>query len=44
MTQIFDSVTGPVARAVGVGAIIVTGLGLAFGEGGGWLSVFVGSY
>lgn len=34
MEQILDSVSGPVARAIGVGAIIVTGLGLAFGEGG----------
>ena len=32
--QIIDSVSGPVAKAVGVGAIIVTGLSLAFGEGG----------
>lgn len=32
--QIIDSVSGPVAKAIAVGAIIVTGLGLAFGEGG----------
>jgi type IV secretory pathway VirB2 component (pilin) len=35
LDQILQSVSGPVARAIGVGAIIVTGLGLAFGEGGG---------
>lgn len=35
LQQILDSISGPVARAIGVGAIIVTGLGLAFGEGGG---------
>lgn len=35
LQQILDSVSGPVARTIGVAAIIVTGLGLAFGEGGG---------
>ena len=35
LDQILQSVSGPVARAVGVGAIVITGLGLAFGEGGG---------
>lgn len=35
LDQILTSVSGPVARVVGVCAIIVTGLGLAFGEGGG---------
>ena len=35
LQRISDSVSGPVARALGVGAIVVTGLGLAFGEGGG---------
>ena len=33
--RISDSASGPVARALGVGAIVVCGLGLAFGEGGG---------
>lgn len=35
LNQILDSISGPVARAIGVAAIIVTGLSLAFGEGGG---------
>lgn len=35
LQQILDSISGPVARTIGVLAIIVTGLGLAFGEGGG---------
>ena len=35
LARIVASVEGPVARAIGVAAIIVTGLGLAFGEGGG---------
>ncbi len=32
-----DSVTGPVAKAIGVVAIAVTGLGVAFAEGGSWV-------
>jgi len=32
-----DSITGPVAKAVGVIAIAVTGLGVAFAEGGSWV-------
>lgn len=35
LQQLLDSLSGPVARTIGVAAIIVTGLGLAFGEGGG---------
>ena len=35
LEQILTSLQGPVARVVGVAAIIVTGLGIAFGEGGG---------
>lgn len=35
LEKIMKSVSGPIARAVGVAAIIVTGLGIAFGEGGG---------
>ncbi len=35
LDQILTSLSGPVARAIGVIAIIVTGLSLAFGEGGG---------
>ena len=35
LDQILTSLSGPVARVIGVAAIIVTGLGIAFGEGGG---------
>jgi len=35
LDQILASLSGPVARAIGVIAIVVTGLSLAFGEGGG---------
>ena len=35
LEQILDSLTGPVAKFVGVASIIVTGLAVAFGEGGG---------
>ena len=35
LDQILNSISGPVARALGVAAIIITGLGIAFGEGGG---------
>jgi type IV secretion system protein TrbC len=35
LDQLLASLSGPVARVVGVAAIIVTGLGIAFGEGGG---------
>lgn len=34
LEQILTSLSGPVARVIGVAAIIVTGLGIAFGEGG----------
>ena len=34
LTTIQDSLSGPVAKAVGVIAIVVTGLGFAFAEGG----------
>ena len=34
LDQILTSLSGPVARVIGVAAIIVTGLGIAFGEGG----------
>jgi len=37
LTQILNSATGPVARIGGVLAIIATGLGLAFSEGGGFM-------
>lgn len=35
MDKITKSVSGPVAKAIAVIAIVVTGLGIAFGEGGG---------
>ena len=35
LEQFLNSLAGPVARVIGVTAIIVTGLGIAFGEGGG---------
>lgn len=34
LQKILDSFSGPVAKILGVIAIIATGLGLAFGEGG----------
>lgn len=35
LDKLLTSLSGPVARTVGVAAIIVTSLGIAFGEGGG---------
>lgn len=35
LQKILDSISGPVAKIAGVIAICLTGLGLAFGEGGG---------
>jgi len=35
LDKVTNSMAGPVARSVGVLAILITGLGLAFGEGGG---------
>lgn len=37
LQTIADSITGPVAKAIGVIAIAVTGLGVAFAEGGSWV-------
>lgn len=37
LESIADSITGPVAKAIGVIAIAVTGLGVAFAEGGSWV-------
>jgi type IV secretory pathway VirB2 component (pilin) len=37
LQSIADSITGPVAKAVGVLAIAITGLGMAFSEGGSWV-------
>lgn len=38
LTQIMNSITGPVAKVAAVIAIVVTGLMMAFGEGGTGLS------
>jgi len=35
MQQVLDSIQGPVAKSIAVGIIILTGLGLAFGETSG---------
>lgn len=37
LQAVADSITGPVAKAIGVIAIAVTGLGVAFAEGGSWV-------
>lgn len=37
LTSIADSITGPVAKALGVIAIAITGLGVAISEGGSWV-------
>lgn len=37
LQTVADSITGPVAKAVGVIAIAITGLGFAFSEGGSTL-------
>ena len=37
LTSIADSITGPVAKAIGVIAIALTGLGVAISEGGSWV-------
>ena len=35
LEHIVDSITGPVARAAAVIAIVISGIGMAFSEGGG---------
>lgn len=35
MDQVFQSIQGPVARILGALAIVFTGIGVAFSEGGG---------
>ena len=35
LEQVVDSITGPVARAAGVIAIVIAGVTIAFSEGGG---------
>jgi type IV secretion system protein TrbC len=44
LEQVVDSITGPVARAAAVIAIIISGIGIIFGEGGGGIRklAFVG--
>ena len=42
LQSILDSLTGPVAKIAGVGAIVITGLALAFGEGGGLMRKILG--
>ena len=42
LEQIVDSLTGPVARALGVMAIVGLGFGFAFSEGGGALRRVLG--
>ncbi len=44
LEQVVDSITGPVARAAAVIAIIISGVGIIFGEGGGGIRklAFVG--
>ena len=36
LQNIVDSITGPVAKAVAILAIVIAGLGMAMGEGGGF--------
>jgi type IV secretory pathway VirB2 component (pilin) len=44
LQQVLDSITGPVARAAAVIAIVIAGMGIMFGEGGGGIKklAFVG--
>jgi len=42
LQQVTDSLTGPVARAAGVVAIVVTGMGFMFSEGGSGLKRLAG--
>jgi type IV secretion system protein VirB2 len=42
LQKILDSLTGPVAKIAGVAAIVITGLGFAFGEGGGMMRKILG--
>jgi type IV secretory pathway VirB2 component (pilin) len=37
LTSIADSITGPVAKAIGVISIAITALGVAVSEGGSWV-------
>ncbi len=42
LQRIVDSLTGPVLRGVTIIAIVVSGIGFAFGEGGGFFRKTVG--
>ena len=37
LQQLIDSLTGPVAKGIGIAAIVCLGLGIAFSEGGSML-------
>jgi type IV secretion system protein VirB2 len=37
LQNLIDSLTGPVAKAIGIAAIVCLGIGIAFAEGGGML-------
>lgn len=41
LTKVLNSITGPVAKAVGVIAIVACGLGMAFSEGGSAMRKFM---
>ncbi len=43
LQSLVDSLTGPVAKAIGIAAIVCLGIGIAFSEGGSMLrkSLFV---
>ena len=34
LNNLLDSLTGPVAKIIGVAAVVITGLGISFSEGG----------
>jgi type IV secretory pathway VirB2 component (pilin) len=42
LQNVLDSVTGPVAKAAGIIAIVLAGLGFAFGESGGLMRKVMG--
>src|SRR5437764_2001899 len=42
LQNVLDSITGPVAKAAGIIAIVIAGLGFAFGESGGLMRKVMG--
>jgi len=42
LQNVLDSITGPVAKAAGIIAIVLAGLGFAFGESGGLMRKVMG--